>query len=59
MINGKKKKRGRENPTKREGPIVQGMVETQMKILEAENDSLCTQGFSMNYALTEECTRLK
>ena len=36
MMNGLKKIRGRENSTKKSGPSEQGMVKTQLEIVEME-----------------------
>ena len=41
-MNGKNKIRAIENPPKRAGHRAQGIVETQMEIVEVENKSLCT-----------------
>ena len=40
-MNGKKKNRVIKKPTKRAGPSVQGIMETQIKIVGAENTELC------------------
>ena len=37
MINGMNKIRERDNPTKRAGPREQGMVKTQLEIVEVKN----------------------
>ena len=58
-MNGTNKDSGRENPTKNSGPIVQGMVKTQLEVLEVENDSLCPHICSLNYAMNVECIMLK
>ena len=54
-----KKTTGIGNTTKREGPRVQGIVETQMAIVEKKNQPLCPHRSSLNYVLTMEYTRLK
>ena len=41
MKNGQKKSRGRENEKKRAGTSVQGIVKTQLEILEVGKVSLC------------------
>ena len=40
MMNGLKKRRGRENPTKMAGPREQGMVKTQLEIVEVGKATL-------------------
>ena len=59
MMNGQKKIRRREKPTKRAGSSLQGIVETQMEIVEEEDHSLCPHRCSLHFALTVECPRLK
>ena len=59
MMNGLKKKIGRENPKKMAGTSVKGIVKTQLEVLEVENASLCTHRYSIHCALTVEFTSLK
>ena len=47
-----KKNIGRGNPTKSAGTILQGIVKTQLEVVEVENNSLCPHRFSLHYALT-------
>ena len=42
IMDDKKKIRERDKPSKRAGSRVQGIAKTQMEIVEAENNSLCT-----------------
>ena len=58
-MNGKNKTKGKYKFTKRVGPSLQVIVETQMKMVEVKNCSLCTHGYSMYCTLTMECLRLK
>ena len=37
------KNRGRENPIKRAGTSIQGIMKSQMKVVEAENNLPCDQ----------------
>ena len=54
-MNEHKKNIQRGNFTKRSGPIIQGIVETQMELEEAGNGSLYPYIYSLQYALTVEC----
>ena len=48
-----KKKYGKKEAYKKmAGPSVQGIVKTQLKVVEVENASLCPHGCSLNYTLT-------
>ena len=53
-MNRKKKKIGIENTTKRAGTRLQGIVETQMETVTAENASLCPHICSLHCAFTVE-----
>ena len=58
MVNGLKKNRGMYKPTKREGPIEQGVVKTQLEIVEVSKAALCSHIFSLQFLLTVECPSL-
>ena len=58
-MNGTKKNRIREKPTKREGPILKGIVKTQLEVVGVEKALLFTHRFSLHYELTVECSSLK
>ena len=58
MMNGLEKIRGRENPTKRSGPIQQGMVKTQTETVEVEKASLYPHRCSLHCALIVEYPRI-
>ena len=57
MMNGMKKIKGIDNPTKRAGPSVQGMVKTQPEIVEVKIDSLYPHRCSLHCALMVECPK--
>ena len=59
MMNGLKKNRARDKPTKRADTSVQGIVKTKMEVAEEDNDSLCPHRCSIHYALTVEFTIMK
>ena len=59
MLNGMKKNRAREKPTKRESPIIQGIVKTQQEEVEVGNISLCNHRCSLYYSIAVECSSLK
>ena len=50
MMEGFNKNRGRDTTTKRYGPREQGMVKTQLGIVEAEKSSLYTHRCSLHCA---------
>ena len=58
-MNGLKKIRGRDNPTKRAGTIIQGIVKTQLEVVEVESSPLFPHICSLHCALTVEFTRMK
>ena len=58
-MNENKKNRVIDNPTKRAGPSVQGIMETQIKTVEAEKNALCPHRYSINFALAVECPQMK
>ena len=47
---------GIENSTKMESTIIQGIVKTEMEVVEAENSLLFPHRYSLHYAMTVECT---
>ena len=58
MMNGLNKNIGREKPIKRAGKRVQGVVKTQLEVVEVENASLCTHIRSLHFALIVEYSSL-
>ena len=58
-MNEQKENRGGDKPIKRTDPSIQGIVETQMEIVEAENYSLFNHRCSLHCALTMECPSMK
>ena len=58
IMNGLKKIRRREKPTKRAGTRGQGMVKTQLEVVEVGKASLYPHRFSLNCSLIVECNRL-
>ena len=52
MMDGMKKNIGRENPKKREGTRLQGIVKTKLEVVEMENVSLFPRIYDLNYSLT-------
>ena len=55
IINGMKRSIDIGKPKKRAGPIEQGMVKTQLRILEVVKASLCTHICSLNCAMIVGC----
>ena len=58
-MNELKENIGKNKPTKSAGTSVQGILKTQLEVVEVENVSLCPHILIQNYALTVECTRQK
>ena len=58
MMNGLKKGRGRDKPTKMSVVIVQGMVKTELKIVGVKKYSLYLHRFIMHCALIVGCPNL-
>ena len=58
MMNLLKKNIGREKPTKRSGPSVQGMVKTQLETLEVVKSSLFPHKCIQHFLLIVEYPRL-
>ena len=59
IIDGLNKDRGRDKDNKRAGNKLQGIVKTELELVEVQNTSLYTHIWILHFALTVEYTRIK
>ena len=59
IIYGLNKNRGRDKGTKRAGTKLQGIVKTELELVEVRNASLYTHICSLHFELTVEYTSIK